>query len=100
MRLSMGDRAGRGVVGSLVWGLVLTFMIACAHNAWADASAPAAAGAPAPSAGPTPVPPITSPAVTGPLQMPAPNEINVPKYVPFLTGLPAPVASLLDFDVN
>jgi hypothetical protein len=106
----MGHRAGRSTVGSLIWALLLTLMIASEHNAWADASAPtapgtssaapAAAGSPAPSAAPTPVPPISSPAVTGPLQMPAPNEINIPKYVPFLTGLPAPIASLLDFDVN
>ena len=88
------------MVGSLVWGLVLTFMVACAHNAWADASAPAAAGAPAPSAAPTPVPPLTTPAMTGPLQMASPNEINIPKYLPFLSNLPAPIATLFDFDVN
>jgi hypothetical protein len=97
--------------------LFLALMIACGHNAWADSSAtptpaasgaaPAAAGSPAAAsspaaaaAAPTPVPPLSSPGMTGPLQMASPNEINIPKYVPFLTGLPAPVANLLDFDVN
>ncbi len=32
--------------------------------------------------------------------MASPNEINLPKLAPFLSDLPAPVANLLDFDVN
>jgi Putative beta-barrel porin-2, OmpL-like. bbp2 len=86
--------------------MLLTLMIASGHNVWADSSAgtpgmaPAAQSSAAPSAAPTAVPPISSPAVTGPLQMPAPNEVNIPKYLPFLSALPAPVANLLDFDVN
>jgi hypothetical protein len=85
-------------------------MIACEHNAWADGSggpasatpgaAPAAASTPAPLAAATPVPPLTTPAMTGPLVMASPNEINLPKYVPFLSELPAPIATLFDFDVN
>ncbi len=102
----MGHRAGRLIVGSLAWAMLLTLMIASGHNVWADSSAgtpgmaPAAQSSAAPSAAPTAVPPISSPAVTGPLQMPAPNEVNIPKYLPFLSALPAPVANLLDFDVN
>jgi len=38
--------------------------------------------------------------MTGPLVMASPNEINLPKYVPFLSDLPAPIATLFDFDVN
>lgn len=38
--------------------------------------------------------------MTGPLVMASPNEINIPKYVPFLSDLPTPIATLLDFDVN
>jgi hypothetical protein len=79
-------------------------MIACGHNAWADASAPAVSAtskaAPTPSPAPTPVPPLSSPSMAGPLQMASPNEINLPKYAPFLSDLPAPVANLFDFDVN
>ena len=94
------------MVGSLAWAMLLTLMTASGHNVWADSSAgtpgmaPAAQSSAAPSAAPTAVPPISSPAVTGPLQMPAPNEVNIPKYLPFLSALPAPVANLLDFDVN
>jgi hypothetical protein len=129
----MEHRAGRSTVGSLVWAVLLTFLIACAHSAWADSSgatapgtpstapagaapatsapataapaAPAPAGAapkaaPSPVAAATPVPPLSSPAMTGPLVMASPNEINLPKYVPFLSELPAPIATLFDFDVN
>jgi Putative beta-barrel porin-2, OmpL-like. bbp2 len=119
MKFSMGHRAGRLTVGSLVWALLLTLMIACEHNAWADSSAatapgtpsaapaaassplaPAAKATPAPVAAATPVPPLSSPTMVGPLTMASPNEINIPKYVPFLSDLPAPIASLFDFDVN
>jgi hypothetical protein len=106
----MGNRGGRWAVGSIVSILLLTVMIACEHNAWADSSggpasptpgaSPAAAGTPAPAAAATPVPPLSSPAMTGPLVMASPNEINLPKYVPFLSELPAPIATLFDFDVN
>ena len=107
MKLSMEHRAGRSTVVGLVWALLLTFIIACGHNAWADspvatpiASPAAASSPPAPAAAATPVPPLTSPTMVGPLQMASPNEINIPKYVPFLSDLPSPVANLLDFDVN
>ncbi len=111
----MEHRAGRSRFGSLVWALLLTFLIACAHSAWADSSGGTAPGTPsappakaaeaasspaAPVAAATPVPPLTTPAMTGPLQMASPNEINIPKYVPFLSSLPAPIAGLFDFDVN
>jgi hypothetical protein len=122
----MGNRGGRWAVGSVVSVLLLTVMITCEHNAWADSSgaaapgtpstapataapaapapagaAPAAAGSPAaPVAAATPVPPLSTPAMTGPLVMASPNEINLPKYVPFLSELPAPIATLFDFDVN
>ena len=110
MRLNMGNRGGRWAVGSVASILLLTVMIACEHNAWADGSggpgsatpgaSPAVAGSPAPVAAATPVPPLTTPAMTGPLVMASPNEINLPKYVPFLSELPAPIATLFDFDVN
>ena len=86
--------------------MLLTLMIAGGHNAWADGSAPAtpapaASSTPAAAAAaPTPVPPLTTPAMTGPLVMASPHEINIPKYVPFLSDLPAPIATLFDFDVN
>jgi hypothetical protein len=122
----MGNRGGRWAVGSVVSILLLTVMITCEHNAWADSSggtapaapstapasaapaapapagaAPAAASSPAaPAAAATPVPPLTTVAMTGPLVMASPNEINLPKYVPFLSDLPAPIAGLFDFDVN
>jgi hypothetical protein len=38
--------------------------------------------------------------MAGPLLMASPNEINLPKYVPFLAELPTPIATLFDFDVN
>ena len=38
--------------------------------------------------------------MTGPLVMASPHEINIPKYVSFLSDLPAPIATLFDFDVN
>jgi len=105
-KLDMKYRAGSSTIGRLVWALLLTLLIAGGHDAWADGSAPAAA-APAASntpaaaaAAPTPVPPLTTPAMTGPLRMASPNEINIPKYVPFLSDLPAPIATLFDFDVN
>jgi hypothetical protein len=101
----MGHGTGRSIVGSLTSALLLTIVIAFADNAWADgaAGAPvaaAAAGTPSPAAATTPTPPLSTPAMTGPLVMASPNEINIPKYVPFLAALPAPVANLLDFDVN
>ncbi|HEY2525610.1 MAG TPA: outer membrane beta-barrel protein, partial [Candidatus Binataceae bacterium] len=46
------------------------------------------------------MPPLSSPAMAGPLVMASPHEINIPKYAPFLSDLPAPVANLFDFDVN
>jgi hypothetical protein len=116
MRLFTKKCARGSTVASLVWALLLTFLIACAHSAWADSSggtapatpstapasaAPAAGSSPAaPVAAATPVPPLPSPAMTGPLVMASPNEINLPKYVPFLSDLPAPIATLFDFDVN
>jgi hypothetical protein len=105
-KLDMKQRAGSSTIERLVWAMLLTLMIAGGHNAWADGSAPAA---PAPAASstpaaaaaaPTPVPPLTTPAMTGPLVMASPHEINIPKYVPFLSDLPAPIATLFDFDVN
>jgi hypothetical protein len=114
----MEHRAGRSTFGSFVWALLLTFLIAYAHSAWADSSdggapatpstapataapeAPAPKGAPSPVAAATPVPPLSSPSMTGPLVMASPNEINLPKYLPFLLELPAPIATLFDFDVN
>jgi hypothetical protein len=116
----MRHGAGRSPAGKIVWVLFLAVVFAFHQSAWADSSGAtvpgtatnggAPAGAPAaqssmaaarsPAAAPTPVPPLTTPAMTGPLTMASPNEINIPKYVPILSELPAPVAGLLDFDVN
>jgi hypothetical protein len=92
-----------GIAGALLIALAMTDQ----PNAWADGSSPAApavapvaASSPSPAAAATPVPPLSSPSMVGPLQMASPNEINLPKMVPFLSELPAPIASLLDFDVN
>ena len=87
--------------------MLLTMVIALEHRAWADQSgqpAPANSVTPTASASPvaaaTPVPPLSSPTMVGPLVMASPNEINLPKYAPFLLELPAPIANLFDFDVN
>ncbi len=65
-----------------------------------DLQADQAAGAASPAAAETPVPPLTSPTMVGPLQMASPHEINLPKMLPKLWELPAPIANLFDFDVN
>ncbi len=106
----MIQRLERLMVGGFIWAMLLTMVIAPEHKAWADqpgqtapanSVAPAASATPAAAAAaPTPVPPLSTPAMTGPLVMASPNEINIPKYVPFLANLPAPIAGLLDFDVN
>src|SRR3984893_9575078 len=103
MRLNMGNRGGRWAVGSIASILLLTVMIACEHNAWADGSGgpasvtacapPGAAGTPAPAAAATPVPPLSSPAMTGPLVMASTNEIQLPKKAPFRLSLPTPLAT-------
>jgi hypothetical protein len=119
MKLLTEKRAPGSTVVGLLWALLLALMVACEHNAWADSSAgtapgtssaapaaasspaaPAATGTPGPAAAATPVPPLSSPAMTGPLVMASPNEINLPKYASFLSALPAPIATLFDFDVN
>jgi hypothetical protein len=114
MKLTIVRFEARPKIAALIWTLLVTATIACAANGWADgsgqtvpgsstaapASPPAAAVAASPAAAPTPVPPLSSPAMSGPLQMASPNEINLPKLVPMLSELPAPVANLLDFDVN
>jgi len=61
---------------------------------------PAAAASPTPAAASTPEPALTTPAVTGPLQMASPNHVNLLKWVPVLSELPAPIANLFNFDVN
>jgi hypothetical protein len=93
--------------GRLVWGLLLSVLLVWVGDSRAQttpggtAGAPAAAEAsPSPAAAATPVPPLSSPAMVGPLTMASPNEINIPKYVPLLSELPEPIAGLFDFDVN
>ncbi|HLK84894.1 MAG TPA: outer membrane beta-barrel protein [Candidatus Binataceae bacterium] len=109
-KLKMGYRFGRPIFSACIGALLLALIAAGARDARADAtpSATPAAGAPAaaakatpaPVAAATPVPPLSSPGMTGPLVMASPHEINIPKYAPFLSELPAPIAGLLDFDVN
>jgi Putative beta-barrel porin-2, OmpL-like. bbp2 len=54
-----------------------------------------------PAAAPTPIPPLTSPSVTGPLQMASPNSIDLGSLgIPGLSEMPSAVANLLKFDVN
>ncbi|HJU28683.1 MAG TPA: outer membrane beta-barrel protein [Candidatus Binataceae bacterium] len=80
---------------------LVAVLIACGANARADQSAPPAnSAAPAPATAPTPAPPLSSPAMVGPLTMASPNEINLPAMVPSLSELPEPIAKLFDFDVN
>ena len=95
------------MIGGFIWAMLLTMVIALEHRAWADQSGqPASANSATPtaSASPvaaaTPVPPLSSPTMVGPLVMASPNEVNLPKYAPFLSDLPAPIATLFDFDVN
>ena len=95
-------------VKRLTWAVLISLVIGVQQNAWADGSgqtAPVSSGAtPSASASPvaaaTPVLPLSSPTMVGPLVMASPNEINLPKYAPFLSELPAPIATLFDFDVN
>ena len=102
------EKRVRTWVQRLTWAVLMSLVIGVQQNAWADGSgqtAPFSSGAtPSASASPvaaaTPVPPLSSPAMTGPLVMASPNEINLPKYAPFLSELPAPIAKLFDFDVN
>ncbi len=99
----MEKHTRRLIIGGLV-GIFLGVLTAGQHDARAQTTPGTATTNPAASASPaaaaTPVPPLSSPTLVGPLTMASPNEINTPKYVPFLSELPAPVASLLDFDVN
>lgn len=98
------------LVGSLVLALVSAVVMSWESEAWSDSSgsgassaqgaAPAAASSPVASAAPTPVAPLVLLTMVGPLSMASPNEINLPRYFPFLSELPAPIANLLDFDVN
>src|SRR5579871_5328813 len=109
-KLKMGYRFGRSMSSASIRPLLPPLDSACARHTRTDAtrSATPAAGAPAaaakatpaPVAAATPVPPLSSPGMTGPLVMASPHEINIPKYAPFLSELPAPIAGLLDFDVN
>jgi hypothetical protein len=120
MNWDMGHGAGCLMAGRIAGALLLSIVLAFHQSAWADSSSGAAPGttaasgqsaaaagakaspaaAPSPVAAATPVPPLTTPAMTGPLVMASPNEVNIPKYVPALSELPAPIAGLLDFDVN
>jgi hypothetical protein len=55
----------------------------------------------APAPAPTPAPALTTPAVTGPLQMASPNPIDLGNLgIPGLSEMPPAVANLLKFDVN
>ena len=102
------EKRVRTWVKRLTWAVLISLVIAGQQNAWADGSgqtAPLSSSATpsasaSPIAAPTPVPPLSTPAMTGPLVMASPNEINLPKYAPFLSDLPAPIATLFDFDVN
>jgi hypothetical protein len=99
----MEKHTRRLIIGGLV-GIFLGVLTAGEHDARAQTTPGTATTNPAANASPaaaaTPVPPLSSPGMVGPLTMASPNEINIPKYVPFLSELPAPVTSLLDFDVN
>jgi hypothetical protein len=58
-----------------------------------------AAAAPSPTAAATPVPPLTTPSVTGPLQWQSPNAIDLSSMLGLNETVPA-VADLLKFDIN
>jgi hypothetical protein len=101
------EKRVRTSVKRLTWVVLISLVIG-QQNAWADGSgqtAPVGSGpTPSASASPvaaaTPVPALSSPTMVGPLQMASPNEINLPKYAPFLSDLPAPIANFFHFDVN
>jgi hypothetical protein len=85
---------------NLVGLLSLLSVLGSRTPAWSQA---AAGGAPAssasPAAAPTPVPPLTTPAVTGPLQFASPTLIDLTGLFGF-SEAPAPIADLLKFDLN
>lgn len=50
---------------------------------------------------PSPAPPLSSPSVTGPLQMASPNPVDLENLgIPGLNALPPALTNLLKFDVN
>lgn len=109
MRLTINQRIARMKIRALVWALALTIAIAGAAKARAQSgqtapgtsAAPAGVGtAPVPAPAATPAAPLSTPPMAGPLAMASPNEVNLPKLIPTLSELPAPIAGLFDFDVN
>jgi hypothetical protein len=106
------DQGRASVTATFIFGLLLTSVLAGVNRTYAEqagatpaetSKAPSpsvAAASPTPVAAATPVPPLSSPTMVGPLQMASPNEVNLPKFAPFLSELPAPIANLFDFDVN
>ncbi len=101
----MNKFAGCLITGGVLSAVFLIVLIAGQHDAIGQTTPGTTPGAPAaavasPAAAPTPVPPLSSPAMVGPLTWASPNEINLPKYAPFLSELPKPIATLFDFDVN
>lgn len=81
---------------SFIAALLLTFALAGQQTALAQQSGTAA---PSPAAAPTPVPPLSNPAVTGPLRMASPIPIDVSKMLG-LSELPPWLSDLGKFDVN
>ncbi len=74
-----------------------------ALSAAASACPPVAVSSPAPAPSPvaaaTPVPPLTTPSVTGPLQWQSPTAIDLSRMLG-LNDVAPPVADLLKFDLN
>jgi hypothetical protein len=103
VKFGIGRRLGPSVAAGLV-----ILSLACGRNGWSDSSGAAAPGTAVPSASPlptpaaanSPAPPLSSPTTLGPLQMAPPNSVELPKLVPLLSGLPAPVTDMLKPDVN
>ena len=109
MTLAALQRVERATRGFLLT-LLVALMISYAQNVWAEGSSqatpetvspsPAVGASPTPASANTPEPAISSPPMVGPLQMPAPNVVDLAKLVPTLSELPDPIASLSKVEVS
>ncbi|HLH75466.1 MAG TPA: outer membrane beta-barrel protein [Candidatus Binataceae bacterium] len=87
------------VTAAMLLALTLAYSTASAQSSTAGASAEAPVAAkPSPAAAPTPVPPLTTTAVTGPLQWASPTQLNLGK-VPIISQIPI-INQWTDLDIN
>jgi hypothetical protein len=81
------------------WPQALSATAAGCAPAAVTAQAGGPVAAPSPAAAATPIPPLTTPSVTGPLQWASPNQIDLSKMLG-LNDMAPPIADLLKFDIN